>query len=139
MAGRRLDRGGISSLVNLIRNHGDALNYDLITRTPYTLRSVPLVMDWAELGAFVKYLPLDSALKSEMNPDSAYWEGSRRVPMLLADIYDGINGLTYTVTRMGGAKPKKPKPYPRPGVKKSNSYGKGAISIKDFDDWWDAD
>ena len=96
-------------------------------------------MDWAELGAFVKYLPLDSALKSEMNPDSAYWEGSRRVPMLLADLYDGLNGLTYTVSRIGGVKPKKPKPYPRPGVKKSNAYGREAIPIKDFEDWWDSD
>lgn len=131
------DVGGIASLTLIIREHGDALEYDLITRTPHTLRSVPGSLDWRELGAFVKYLPMDSALKSEMNPDSAYWEGSRRVPMMLADLFDLLQFQNYLILKTNGAKPKKPKPYPRPGAKKNaKTYGRGAIPISDFSEWW---
>lgn len=109
-----------------------------MTRTPFNLKCVPDSLDWWELGSFVKHLPLDSALKSELNPDSAYWEGSRRVPMMLGDIADLLQHQNYLILKTHGGKPKKPKPYPRPGSKKkTKSYGRGAIPISDFADWWD--
>lgn len=140
MAGRCVD-GGIASLVELIQSHGSALEYDLLTRTHYSLRDLPCRLDWLQLGAFVKHLPLDSALKSEMEPEAAYWEGARRVPMMLADIYDAVAWLQYSyVQAHAKQKIQKPKPYPRPGVKKAvKTYGRGAIRIKNFNDWWDGD
>lgn len=139
MAGiRRHNGGGIGGLAAFIIEHAGAVEYDLLTRTHLTLNDVPHVLDWWQLGCFVKYLPADSATKCECVPRAdAAWEGSRRSPMLLADLYDMIQILDYHVLKGFGAKPRKPKPYPRPGVRGStSSYGSEAIKIADFDEWW---
>lgn len=120
--------------------HGGAVEYDLLTRTHLTLNDVPHVLDWWQLGAFLRYLPADSATKCVSSPDTAGWEGSRRLPMMLADLYDIISVLDYHVLRGFGAKPRKPKPYPRPGAKsQAKGYGRDAIKISEFDEWWEGD
>lgn len=128
-----------------IIDHGAALNYDLMTKTQYTLSDFPNEsFTWRELIDFLKYLGHDSALVSELNPDTAYWEGERRLPMLIAALIDEISSLRWesVVARIpkGHKKPPQPKPYPRPGVDvgaKRTTYGKNGIKVKDFNDWWD--
>ena len=51
-----------------------------------------------------------------LTPDSAGWS---HTDYLLADLYDAVAWNTYVVARTVG-KAKKPKPYPRPGVRAAN-------------------
>ena len=125
------DSGGILSLVQTIEEHGRALEYDLMTRTGRTL-SEYLSMGAAgkvALLSFVYYLPMDSALKSEIDPKDEYgeWNTVRKTNTILADIFDAFSAVN---TKKG----RKPFEYPRP--KQNKRIGKGAIPIKDFWDWW---
>lgn len=132
------------SLAMLVNEHGRALNYDLMTRTGMSLSMVPETITWADVRDFVSYLDASSALASEVDPDVAGWQGTEKVPMLLAHIADLLAGLSYgyTVTHMkkGVKRPDPPEPIPRPGVKphrKAQHWGNDALPISEFDEWWD--
>lgn len=140
--------GGIVSLAVLVAEHGQALNYDLITRAGRSLYDIPAQgMTWADLRDFVAYLDASSALVGEVNPDAAGWQGEEKVPMLLAHIADTLSGLAYgyalTHMKRGSKKPAPPKPIPRPGIAKTadreRHFGSGAIPIADFDAWWNGE
>lgn len=81
------------------------------------------------LLSFINYLPHDSALRSEMDPDDEYgeWNTTRKTNVILADIFDVIVAAN---TKKG----RKPKEYPRPKQKKK--IGSGAIPISEFWEWW---
>lgn len=82
------------------------------------------------LLSFITYLPPDSALGREMNPDeeSFEWFTTLKTNAILADLFDVFVAAN---TRKGH----KPKEYPRP--KKKQTIGKDAIPISEFWDWWD--
>lgn len=125
------DPGGILSLVQVINDHGRALEYDLMTRTGRTLS------EYIDMGAagmvallsFTNYLPRDSALRAAMDPrdEFAEWNTTRKTNEILADIWD----VTVAANTQKGRKPKQ---YPRPREKKH--IGKGAIPMSEFWDWW---
>jgi hypothetical protein len=120
----------------IVAQHGAALEYDLMTRTRYLLRDAGGALTESALLAFVRYLPPDSALKQEMNPDNEWLTGVHG-DMLLAAIYDQLSAFQYAYLKSHGANPKRPKPLPRPGVKSNvRKVGKGAIPIADFDKWY---
>lgn len=102
-----------------------------MTRTGRTLNEY-MTMGAAGLVAlvsFCRYLPKDSALRREMDPndETADWYGSLKTNAILADIFD-------VYTSVHTKKGRKAKPYPRPRNKKN--IGRGAIPIKDFMNWW---
>ena len=138
--------GGIISLAKLVADHGRALNYDLMTRTGSSLYSVPGEFDWADIRDFVSFLDAGSALASEISPENAGWQGTEKVPMLLAHIADLLANFSYgySVTHMKktAQKPKPPQPIPRPGVvdktNETKHFGSGAIPIEEFDEWWNS-
>lgn len=138
--------GGIISLAKLVAEHGRALNYDLMTRTGVSLHSVPETFNWADLRDFVSFLDAGSALASEVSPENAGWQGTEKIPMLLAHIADLLANFSYgyAVTHMKktAQKPKPPQPIPRPGVVDKTSetkhFGSGAIPIEAFDEWWNS-
>jgi hypothetical protein len=83
---------------------------------------------------------------SELEPDAAGWQGTEKVPMLLAHIADTLSGFAYGYTlthlKKGAKKPDRPQPIPRPGVEppRDNSkqhWGSDGIPIAEFLDWWD--
>ena len=124
-------RGGILSLVQIVRDYDRALEYDLMTRTGRTLS------EYMEMGAagmvallsFVNYLPADSALRSATDPQEEIgeWNTTRKTNMILADLFDVFVSAN---TKKG----RKAKQYPRPKQKKK--IGSGAIPIRDFWSWW---
>lgn len=141
--GIRHRAGGIASLAEIIDGHGGALDYDLITRAHLTLSDFPDRVGWDALYHFVRYLPADSALVSEMKPDIAGWQNGTRMPIIVADLYDLVSMWRYewecSVTPKNRRKPKKPKPYPRPGADPhagERHFGKDPIPVSDFDAWW---
>ena len=104
-----------------------------MTRTGRTLA------EYIDMGAaglvallsFVNYLPLDSALRSEMDPDNEYaeWLTTIKTNKILADIFDVFVAAN---TKKG----RKVKEYPRP--KQKQRIGRGAIPISEFWDWWNS-
>lgn len=102
-----------------------------MTRTGRTLT------EYMEMGAagkvallsFIKFLPPDSALHQDMNPDDEIgpWFSTVKTNAILADLFD----LYVTAHTKKGAQVK---PYPRP--KQKQKIGKDSIPVKDFWDWW---
>ena len=134
--GRRIHKGGcvhggILSLVQIIRDHDRALEYDLMTRTGRTLS------EYAEMGAagkvallsFINYLPPDSRLREAMDlqDEVGEWSTVKKTNMILADLFDVFVSAN---TKKGH----KAKQYPRP--KQKRKIGSGAIPISEFWDWW---
>lgn len=104
------------------------------------LHDVPARIPWTALRSFVAHLDASSALVREIHPDAAEWRGTESVQSILADIYDAIAGFqwSFAAAHREHGKPRKPKPYPRPGQKrKGASVGRDPIPISEFDEWWD--
>lgn len=123
--------GGILSLVEIIKNHDRALEYDLMTRTGRTLAEY-IAMGAAGMVAllsFINYLPPDSALRYSMDPSDEFgeWYTTKKTNVILADLFDVFVAAN---TKKG----RKAKEYPRPKQKKK--IGSGAIPISEFWDWW---
>ena len=94
-----------------------------MTRTGYQLSDIGTELDWGTLGSFLSQLPIDSALHQELHPEFFAWASQAKTNGILADIYDLLAGILYTLNRLGGGKPRKPKPYPRPTTKEHDSNG----------------
>lgn len=143
--GKSNQHGGIIALAQVIGEHESALNYDLMTRAGRSIREVPGTFDWADIRDFITHLDAGSALVAELEPDAAGWQGTEKVPMLLAHIADTLAALSYgyTLTHMkkGAQKPQPPQPIPRPGVEaprqRTQTWGSDGLPISEFLDWWD--
>jgi len=87
---------------------------------------------------FLRNLDGDSAIAKEASGGkAAEWNTHFKSNAMIADIYDAIQALQYTVASMGGGKPNKPKPYPRPWAKgETKKFGKDPVPISKFWDWW---
>lgn len=137
---RGADRGGIASLAELIAEHGGAIEYDLLTKTRYTIEDVGGALSWGAFLSFIDHLPPDSALARETVEGAAWYDG-RLVAPLLADIWDALETLSYMYATRNTKKGKhipRPKPYPRPWVedKTHRRIGKGALPVHEFESWW---
>lgn len=120
-------------------SHRQAIEYDLLTKTGYTLADVGGALSNSALLSFATHLQGDSATAREIDPD-AQWT---LVPMLLARISDDLQQFVwlYSCVHAGkGRKPTQPKPIPRPGVDDGTRHiGKGAIPVSEFDEWYGGD
>lgn len=139
--GQRSDAGGIAGLARLIEEHGPALEYDLLTKTNYQLRDVGGALPWGALLHFVQFLPRDSALKTELVPmtDVERWNDGCANAAILADLFDLVNQMRAEVAVNGtDHKPRRPRPYPRPGAKPKGvqHVGKDPIPVSEFESWW---
>lgn len=135
--------GGIAELRHIIEEHGAALDYDLLTKTNYQLRDVGGALSWGALLHFVQFLPRDSALRQDAAPttDAERWTRGDATATILADLFDLVAQLRAEVAVKGSDhKPKRPRPYPRPGVtpKDTKHIGKDPIPVREFDGWWDS-
>ena len=126
------ERIGLTALAMVIRNHAQALEFDLMTMTGRTLSEYMAMgaAGRAALVSFVRYLPPDSATYREMHPrdEVGAWYTTVKTNAILADIYDAF-------AMAHSKKGHRPKPYPRPSGKQK-SIGKGAIPVSEFMDWW---
>lgn len=92
---------------------------------------------WCELVNFSRHLPDDSATVRAADKETALFARQIQQSALLADIYDAIVMLAYTVAKAYGGKGKPPKPYQRPwDAGNAQKLGKGAIPISEFDNWY---
>ncbi len=136
------DGGGIVGLVRLATGpRRRALDFDLLRWAGGTSADIPGRVSWDAALAVVGNLPPDSALMREQDPETWVWSTQAKTNGLLADLYDLLAWVNYNVvasaTRKGMRRPRKPKPYPRPGSKaKGTTIGRDPIPAKDFDRWW---
>lgn len=109
-----------------------------MTRVGATLDDVPTRISWRALGNFVGNLGIDSAYVREVEPEVARWVAPESLRPMLADLFDLVAVLNRNVVAASSKhRPRKPKPYPRPGRQdKGTVVGRDPIPIKDFDKWW---
>ena len=131
--GQRGVRGGIIGLAKFVNEHREALNADLLT-TGYEVEDIGCALSWGALGAFIKYLPADSAVVRETHPEESSWATTIKTNSILADIYDVLSAINANLTAIGSGKPaRRVKPYPRPGHKDEDSQHIGtAVPIAEI-------
>ena len=107
-----------------------------MTKLGIRIEDVPSTIGWSSACRFVRHLPPDSAVSRHLMGDAASF--MYRTPWVLADIFDALAVLHLSYLKRNGSPSAQPaQPYPRPGAKPSGqSFGKGAIKISDFDDWY---
>jgi len=130
---RRAD-GGILGLLELVTEHREAVEYELLVRG-YGLGDVgTLNLSWAEFRVLVRRWMGEphNALAEAMAGYSIWSVGEQ----LQALILDAINLQTFVVQRVNGNRgAKRPKPLPRPWDEKPTTYGAGALPIDQVDAW----
>lgn len=133
--GRGGDGGGILGLLDLLTESGGAVRADLLRF--YGLRFDPRNPDlpWDELRDLVSFLPRESATVRVVEGERARWG---EVEHLLAVVIDVLNGQAWQFAAANSKKkPKRPKPYPRPGVVDPNrrKFGTKRMSLAEARDW----
>ena len=127
-AGLRCRRGGIRGLLELIRQHREAIQYDLIC---LGLRLDDLGSErltWADLWAIVRHSPASSALARSIDPEAALWGQSEH---LLAAIFDALRVANWQ--RGEARRSDYPKPLPRPGVgPEAQQIGSGGLAMDEM-------
>ena len=117
--------------------HYEAIEYDLITRTAYTLDDVGGRLSWSALSSFIKNLDTGSCLAKDLDKTTG-WENTLQANIILADIYDLLqvtNSLLITMATQGKKK-KRITPYPRPGKdRNTRKLGKGAMPLNALSKW----
>ena len=73
----------------MVRQHGDALDFDLYDRWRVRLADVPLSIGWGAVALFLRHLPRDSETLREVEP-WAEWSDETH---MLANIADLIGDL----------------------------------------------
>lgn len=118
--------------------HYGAINYDLMTRTRYTLDDVGGVLSWDSLHSFITHLRSDSALARELGKATG-WEDTIKTNALLADLYDLLQAVNANLQSIAthGKKKQKIRPYPRPGKDDNNTrkIGKKALPYNSLREW----
>lgn len=128
------DTGGIQGLVELLDEHGEAVEYDLIA-LGLRLRDLGTErLTWRDLFVIVRQSPRTTALNRERLGEAADWSLTEH---LLAGVFDLLAGANWQ--RSGDKHAPRPKPIARPGSKsEGTSLGSGAIPASEFDAWWGA-
>lgn len=107
------------SLARFVTEHYEAIDYDLLTKTGYSLDDVGGRLSWSALYSFILKNE-NGALLRELRPDISIWGTTAKTNALLADIYDMLAAINANLCAKGsGKRPKRPKPYPRPGESKT--------------------
>lgn len=131
MAGALRHRsGGILSLLTLLDEHQEAVEYDLIS-LGLRLRDLGDTFTWHDLKIVVGGLPQDSAVsRSILGPDYI-WDN---LSQLLATAVDELRVANWMQTEDATKKfpANRPEPIPRPGLKKAKPRKREAVSIEEM-------
>jgi len=120
------------SLASYVKEHSEAIEYDLLTKTGHELSEVGRGLSWSALDSFVKNTPPDGALMRELRPELYQWSTPAKTNALLADIYDMLAVINANLCAKGsGKRAKRPKPCPRPKGNTARKVGT-AMPISDL-------
>lgn len=128
--------GGIFGLLEFIREHGEAVEYDCLIHG-YRLAEVGVAFSWRDLQVLVRRW---GGLAGTATFRSVHgYEGWTTESQLLANVIDSLAVADYHRVKIGGAKSvRKPKPMERPWDK-PKVYGRRtsgpAMSYDEMDSW----
>ena len=130
--------GGIASLCELLIEHKEAIEYDLITSAGIECSEVGGSLSMGAFASFVKGLSFDSALWRSQHKDTVIWGSTLKTNALLADIYDLLAQMNANMC--GGFSHKKASkitPLPRPWLADNTKRigGKGALPKNELREW----
>lgn len=114
--------GGIEGLLALIRQHREAIQYDLLKDGLRLSWLGSRRLGWDDFAVWVKFLPASSQTVQAAHGPS--WSPELH---MLANIVDVLSWANW---QRGGGKGSKPKPVKRPGDKNSQTFGR-AVPIDD--------
>ena len=122
------------SLVQLIRDHAEALEFDLIKLGLRLRDAGSLAFNWRDLMVICRRLGRDSELYRDMNPeDDTSWSVDT---YLLAQLVDNTSWQIYQANHGKGTKPK---PVPRPNSEDHKVVKHDVMQVDDMRDWLGAD
>ncbi|MDO8308561.1 MAG: hypothetical protein Q7V58_09450 [Actinomycetota bacterium] len=125
--------GGIQGLLNLLDEHQEAIEYDLIVLGLRLAWLGSPRLTWRDLAVIIRHSPRTSALAGAVNGDETAWSITDH---LLAGVTDLLALANWQ--RSGKKSAPRPKPLPRPGKKAwGKRIGKDPIPIRDFNSWWE--
>ena len=121
--------------------HGEALEYDLMTSTRFTLDDLGGALSERALLSFVRCAPPRSLLARDVGGDQqAYaWAQPELLPTLVASVIDELRNLQWTVAQVNSRrKLRRPKPIKRPGVKDDTErIGADPIPVAQWNEFWE--
>lgn len=125
--------GGILGLYGLLKEHGEAIEFDLLECGMRLDDLGSEALTWRDLLVLVR--------RWQTNPTTALAESVHGVrwtitDQLLALVHDLLNQGNWQ--RAGKKTAPRPKPLPRPWETKATSLGRDPIPISEFNDWWDS-
>jgi hypothetical protein len=116
--------GGISGLLELIDQHREAVEFDLIALGLRLDWLGTERLSWRDLLVVVNQSPRWSALSRAMNPEGSEWGLSEH---LLAAVFDSLERGNWQ--RAGRENAPRPKPFPRPGVTEDKQQTHGSTAL----------
>lgn len=129
--------GGIVGLVEFLSEHGEAVEYQLIT---LGLRLEWLATDrlsWRDLWVIVTQAQPGSPIHRAVDPERAAWASGETNAWLMALVADLLADGNWQ--RQGKKNARRPDPVPRPGEKKKGAvFGSEPIKVSEFDEWWES-
>lgn len=103
--------GGIQGLCQLLREHGEAIEFDLITLGLRLDNLGSRALSWRDLGVVVRHLPVDSALARSLRGSASQYSATDYL------IVNAVNILQNMSWQLGNdPKAKKPEPVLLPGM-----------------------
>ena len=125
--------GGIFGLVELIDEHQEAVEYDLIAHGVRLRQLGTEALSWRDLKIIIELQPHGkSAVARAKDPDEAAWGLSEHLLAVIADTSRA------RVWQEGSGKAKdKPKPIPRPGIEttEKTTYRYDVLPVSDMADF----
>lgn len=126
--------GGIFGLLDLPREHWEAIEADLLTRG-FLLSDVPHRLSWRALKAFAKHADRSSALYRVTVGPGAAWDAGEYMLAILVDL---ASAELYSKTRDAKSGRNRPKPLRRPGDAPDpdeTRYGDASETVEEIGDW----
>ena len=140
MAGRVGNHtGGTRSLLALIEEHSEAVEYELITHGLRLRWLGSEGFNWRDLLVLVKHSPESSALfRSVHGAEQSEWTLTNH---LLAAVADSAAWLVWSKTEDASRKRNRPKPIQRPGITDDSKkqIGSGTLEIEAMKNWLGGD
>lgn len=127
-------RGGILGLLDLVDEHKEAIEYELLVIGRHLSDLGSPELTWRDLYVLVR--------RWQMTPGNAFAAAvhGSEVPswteQVLAVVVDLLNGIAFILKRGKGQRPKR---LPRWWEKrKQQRFGRDPIPLSRFDDWWES-
>lgn len=127
-------RGGIYGLLELLDEHQEAIEYELLVIGRHLDELGTRALTWRDLYVLVR--------RWQMTPGNAFASSvhGHEVPswseQVLAVIVDILNGIAFILKRGKGSRPKRLQRWWE--KRKTQKFGRDAIPIAQFDAWWES-